>query len=206
MTPRETDEKLAELYHALYRVEDKQASNDTSLLHAAGAEFSYQRRGRGHVRVADMDVAEATEILNAAVVAYEAEHGVSEFGYGAIETGRRGHTSVGQAKSALAKTGELAEERAGIENEILALEKTYTGWSRFFLVTSSAGHIHSSMHCSTCRPTTRYGWLPQYSGKDEDEAVTELGPTLCTVCFPSAPIEWTEGKKLTKAQAEKLAA
>jgi hypothetical protein len=57
------------------------------------------------------------------------------------------------------------------------------------------------MHCSTCRPTTTYGWLPSLSGKTESEAVADLGPTLCSVCYPTAPTEWTEGKKLTAAQA-----
>ena len=41
------------------------------------------------------------------------------------------------------------------------LQEAYTGWSRFFLVTSSTGHVHSSTSCSTCRPTTTYGWLPE---------------------------------------------
>ncbi len=67
-------------------------------------------------------------------------------------------------------------------------------WSRFFLVTSSAGHIHKDMECSTCRPRTTYGWLPQLSGKTEAEAVADQGPMLCSVCFPTAPVEWTVGK------------
>jgi len=64
-------------------------------------------------------------------------------------------------------------------------------WSRFFLVTSSDGRIHSSRSCSTCRPTTEYGWLPRLSGRTEAEAVNEHGPLLCSVCFPTAPVEWT---------------
>lgn len=75
------------------------------------------------------------------------------------------------------------------------------GWSRFFLVSNVNGHIHSSMHCSTCRPTTRFGWLPEVSGKSEAEAVAEHGAMLCTVCFPSAPLEWTNHwEKLEEAK------
>ena len=66
-------------------------------------------------------------------------------------------------------------------------EKQYEGWSRFFLVQ----HIHSNMHCSSFRPTTRIGWLPSVSGLTEVEAVKEHGATLCTICFPSAPVELT---------------
>lgn len=75
------------------------------------------------------------------------------------------------------------------------------GWSRFFLVANVNGHIHSSMDCSTCRPTTQFGWLPEVSGKSEAEAVAAHGAMLCTVCFPSAPTEWTNHwEKLEEAK------
>ena len=106
----------------------------------------------------------------------------------------------------LVKHDELIEERDGLFAERDALEATYTGWPRFFLVTSSPGHIHSSMYCSTCRPTTTFGWLPELSDMTEGDAVAACGPTLCTVCFPSAPLDWTSGKKITAAQAAKKAA
>lgn len=66
-------------------------------------------------------------------------------------------------------------------------------WNRFFLVQNTNGHIHSSMHCGTCRWDTRYAWLPTLSGLGEDAAVEQEGPRLCSVCFPSAPLEWTLG-------------
>ena len=65
----------------------------------------------------------------------------------------------------------------------------YTGWQRFFLVE----HIHSSQHCSSFRAGTRINWLPSVSGLTEAEAVAEFGAILCTICFPSAPVEWTGG-------------
>ena len=70
-------------------------------------------------------------------------------------------------------------------------DSLYTGWSRFFLVQ----HIHSNQYCSSFRPTTRVGWLPEVSGLTEAEAVAEYGAILCTICFPSAPVEWTQGKQ-----------
>lgn len=95
----------------------------------------------------------------------------------------------------------LAELRvARLSGVISRLDDEYTGWSRFFLVQSKAGHkaghIHRSMTCSTCRPTTRFGWLPHLSGQTEADAVNELGAMLCTVCFPSAPVEWTNGTRV----------
>lgn len=61
-------------------------------------------------------------------------------------------------------------------------------WPRFFLVTSSDGHVHSSTHCGTCFSTTAYGWLPELSGAGHDEAIEEWGEKMCTVCFPDAPV------------------
>lgn len=72
----------------------------------------------------------------------------------------------------------------------------YTGgmWSRFFLVTSSDGHIHSSLSCHTCHDTTTYAWLPDLSGLTMADAVAEHGEILCSVCFPDAPVAWTNGE------------
>lgn len=85
-------------------------------------------------------------------------------------------------------------DRCAVEQRPLDARYNMAPWSRFFLVTSSDGHIHSSMGCSTCRPTTEFGWLPELSGRAEADAVAAHGPLLCTVCFPSAPTEWTAGR------------
>ena len=79
-------------------------------------------------------------------------------------------------------------------DEIAALEAEYDRrhWSRYFIVTSSHGHIHNSRTCHTCTTTTTYGWLPQLSGRTMAEAVQAHGPLLCSVCFPGAPLDWTQ--------------
>jgi hypothetical protein len=102
---------------------------------------------------------------------------------------------------------ELAERRADLDAEWVKereLQRQYTGWSRFFVVTSSTGHIHSSMACHTCKITTTYGWMPDLSGLTEVDAVAKCGPALCSVCFPSAPLDALG--KLSAAQARKLSA
>ena len=75
----------------------------------------------------------------------------------------------------------------------------YTGWTRFFLVTNQGGHIHSSMGCSTCRIDTAFAWLPTLSGLTQDDAVDEYGAILCSVCFPDAPVEYTNGTNKKEA-------
>lgn len=81
-------------------------------------------------------------------------------------------------------------------------------WSRFFLVTNTNGHIHSSLNCSTCRWDTDLTWLPTLSGLTEAEAVEAHGAILCSVCFPSAPVEWTNGTSRASqaAKAQRAAA
>jgi len=63
------------------------------------------------------------------------------------------------------------------------------GWTRAFLVSNSNGHVHSSMSCSTCRPSTQYHWITEMSDHAEEEIVEKAGERACTVCFPSAPVE-----------------
>jgi hypothetical protein len=89
---------------------------------------------------------------------------------------------------------ESQEAALRIEQETYPYESEYRRrpWTRFFLVQNNGGHIHSSMACSTCYPTTRFGWLPELSGQSEPEAVKVHGAILCTVCYPTAPVEWTD--------------
>lgn len=61
------------------------------------------------------------------------------------------------------------------------------GWERVFLVLNHDGHYHNDRACSTCFPTTRFGWVPQLSDKTEDEVIAEVGHMACTVCWPAAP-------------------
>ena len=99
----------------------------------------------------------------------------------------------------------LAEARA----EAKPLEDRFERerWSRFFLVNNANGHIHSSMQCSTCRFDTSFSWLPTLSGLTEADAVEAHGAILCTVCFPSAPVEWTGGiSKVEQAEKDERAA
>lgn len=87
-------------------------------------------------------------------------------------------------------------------------EKAYAGWSRFYLVTSSSGHVHRSTGCCTChkgRQRTRFALVPYLSGKSEAEAVEDLGPALCSVCFPTAPVEHREQASIPANQALALA-
>ncbi|MFI2616622.1 hypothetical protein [Streptomyces sp. NPDC018584] len=75
------------------------------------------------------------------------------------------------------------------------------GWSRFFLVQD--GHIHRGQSCFTLRITTRLSWKPHLSGRSDGQAVAELGPFLCSFCFPDAPLEWQQNPEDVKREAKK---
>lgn len=95
--------------------------------------------------------------------------------------------------------------------QILDLNAIYDQdpWTRAFLVINSNGHVHSSMDCNTCFPTTRFNWLVQYSNDDENTIVEDAGQDACTLCYPSAPAEVLNrpsrivtADKIAKAQAK----
>lgn len=102
----------------------------------------------------------------------------------------------------------LEESMADLLAERAALGEVFDshgGWSRFFLV--AGGHIHASTACSTCnkgKTPTEFGWLTDLSALTEADAVSAHGALLCTVCFPSAPVEWTNFYD-TQAAAKKAA-
>jgi hypothetical protein len=79
-------------------------------------------------------------------------------------------------------------------------------WTRYFPCMNSNGHIHRSLTgCRTVRWDTMMGWTPELSGKPVEAAIAELGPALCTVCYPDAPVEWT-AKTLGQIEKERTAA
>lgn len=93
--------------------------------------------------------------------------------------------------------GYLSEAEAKLTKFTEALdehEKGYEGWARFWCVPN--GHIHRNRRCSTCNrngKATSFFLAHEVSGMDEAAAVAAQGPVLCTVCFPTAPLDWTNG-------------
>lgn len=92
-----------------------------------------------------------------------------------------------------------AERIADAEAEMAAAETAMApyaaewtrrgGWTRAYLVvTKGQGHVHRSMNCSTCYPTTQFEWVTALSGASEQEIVDAAGERACTVCYASAPV------------------
>lgn len=121
---------------------------------------------------------------------------------------------AGLAESYEERIPALREKMIPLQAEAAPYEAEFASrpWSRAFLVSNSNGHVHSSMNCGTCFITTQYAWMIDYSGKDEAEIVEAAGCMACTVCFPSAPVEFLArptqmfASPEAKAKAEKKAA
>jgi hypothetical protein len=166
------DTKLADLWSRANGLRDKIESTRTSLASALNVRGEYVRRRRV-----------IRETWDELVALYDARKDTLP----PYEVDRVERTKEARIETEKA----LAEVRAEAE----PLEALYDAkpWSRFFLVTNRNGHIHSSMRCSTCRWDTRFSWLPELSGLTEKDAVDAYGTRLCSVCFPTAPVEWTLG-------------
>lgn len=111
------------------------------------------------------------------------------------------------------EAGRFTEARLALEDANSALSECHSEyrkrpWNRYFLVTSSDGHIHSSTQCSTCNKgesATGFALVPYLSGSSAEDAVADLGSALCSVCFPDAPVESREQVKISASVALTLA-
>lgn len=173
----------------LYKASERRESSFQMLAHYAGARTAYIGRTKflsfdGRTRATRQDIIAKAEEIAAPAGSYK----------------------MVQCHKYLA---ELAENEAAHAAAVAAVEESHQEWvdngkwNRFFLV--EGGHIHSSTGCSSLRPTTRIGWLPELSGETEAEAVEMYGSVLCSKCFPSAPVEHTLGRVKTASQREKEA-
>lgn len=122
----------------------------------------------------------------------------------------RAYQPYSQADVHAAETNAAAAFAAAAE--VLAETRPYNqefsrrgGWTRFWLVDNTGGHVHSSMHCNTCFPTTQFVWLPEFSGADEASVVEKAGESACTICFPSAPVDVLKRRSQIEAPARRAA-
>ncbi len=202
LTPLEIDEALAALWNKRADVQTSLGYNYSHTHSLLGERSRYVTKTRVEWPTTHAEAIEKVKAGLAAIAEHYARTGSYIDSPGPIAS-----YNISSAQRTLASIERNREEIAGLGREIDELEAEFCRrpWSRFFLVTSSVGHIHSSMCCHTCRPTTEYGWRPDLSGKSEAEAVDKLGPALCSVCFQSAPVAH-QANKITKARAAQLAA
>lgn len=109
---------------------------------------------------------------------------LSDGGAASEKTGGRIRDPLRGVEAAQAEHDRAREQVDGLQEAF----RIRGGWNRAFLVANANGHVHSSTDCSTCRPTTQFAWLTDYSGADEYAIVEDAGHRACTSCYPSAPV------------------
>lgn len=132
------------------------------------------------------------------------------FGGSWISTDAQVLQVLAEREDAGALLGEIREHQAAIQgyrrsiDEREAVWEAAGSWSRYFPCLNRDGHIHSSMYgCKTVSYETHMGWATEISGLTVEQAVTALGETLCSVCFPDAPAEWCRTRsEVTRAERE----
>lgn len=178
-TPAEIDTKLSELSLKRREAQGRIARSRDDIHRYAGDKGRQVSRNRKQYNLTDAQAEAKTREIIAS--------GIIDLHYG---------TNPQRTIAAIDKAREVIAQ-VHAEAEPLEAEYLRRPWSRFFLVTSSAGHIHSSQDCSTCNSRTEYGWYPEFSGQTMAEAIAawdERGTSeiLCTVCFPDAPVARTQ--------------
>jgi hypothetical protein len=211
MTPIQIDTELAELALQRLRAEQLRDARANTIFSYAGRRESVRGNRNSearHVNHGTFD--EARELVECWVAAFEASIAAGDRYDDMSEDARNGIRLAEFAPKYLAQYDAADAEIAQIterESEISTEWCRRDGWTRKWLVTSSAGHLHSSENCPTCRLTTTFALWPDLSGLTEAEAIAALGryaDSLCSVCFPTAPVA-TNRTNISKAQALKIA-
>jgi len=171
----ETDTALADLDQDYARLSSRHAANVSTLRHIDGQKGTY----KGRQRIFTLTVGQTISSVQ-----------------GKLDRGEIAPWDVESARKALDALDSIREQMETNRAQAEELDEVWEAngcWSRFFVV--RGGHIHYDISYRRCSrtPTTSHGWTPELSGATEAEAVAQLGPLLCTVCFPSAPVEWTIG-------------
>lgn len=168
--PVEFDQNAAEAGKALARVQSRLRMRLDALHRSVGDQRS-PRIGWGKTDEQVLTAAREWVLL-------------ADGGAASERTGEQIRGPLQEVEAAQAEHDRAREQVDGLEEAF----RIRGGWNRAFLVANTNGHVHSSMDCSTCRPTTQYAWLTDYSGADEDAIVAAAGHRACTTCYPSAPV------------------
>jgi len=186
MTPVEFDTELAGLYGDLARIDQAHAGLIAKAHRLAGDKRDSWNHNRWGLRHAEA-IAKVQQLAGGA---------------------DRMDLSVGaQPSKLLAAITAHEVARQAKRDEIAAKDVIYHAgpWSRFILCLSHGGHIHNEIGCQTLRFDTPVEWHPELSGLTVADAVAKLGPTLCSVCFPAAPVEWRRKRSDVEREARDAA-
>lgn len=176
------DTQSAKWYEECALANQKRLMMAENLHHMNGEKREYGYNGRGEYK----------NNINDTIFELQGRIREAEEDNDSLIRGTSSYARVSEVKEYLARYDAQAQEVARLSGLLEEADDRYEkyGWNRAFLVvTSGQGHVHRSMDCSTCYATTKFNWLPSYSGSSESQIVEDAGERACSVCYPSAPVE-----------------
>jgi hypothetical protein len=192
-SPVEFDEHLRVLHEEAAQIQDRLDSVRDAIHIAAGDRKEWIGRSQYWHRT-------AAEVLQ--TVQMMREHNV-DLPASISRGGRRTAASLLQDEGTLLT--QLAEKLLAIRELDEIYNRPENRWPRYYRCLNSDGHIHSSLRgCPTVNWNTAMGWNTHLSGQERWVAIADLGPTLCSVCYPDAPAEERQ-KKSDYERAEREA-
>ena len=182
----EVDTKAAEIYEKLVAAQGKMYQEESSIRRMSGQRSEYIGRSSNKRWVGTFP--EALEALTRKIADAKAANSrwlLNDLNQRSSQTVDDAERAISRYNSALAVVNRHEADLA-VQEAIYAKHR----WTRAFLVLPDVGmgHVHKSRGCSTTYPTTRWAWLPEYSGSDEARIVSDAGERACTICYPSAPV------------------
>lgn len=174
-SPVEIDTALASLYRA-----------ETHLMYEVSKQAEYLREKAG-IRLADDPVSRydrEPKTVGTTADALAALKAIAAEGGGTYSKAFYAQQRIEAYESAVEALRANRDEQKPLDAEYVRRGR----WTRSFMVLNNNGHAHRDMHCSTCYPTTRYGWLTDLSGKTEAEVIEALGSDACSTCYADAPV------------------
>lgn len=119
-----------------------------------------------------------------------------DYDYAGLLASHRRLTFAAQIDSTTSTRRDLAELQAKISELEYEFDRRQ-GWARYYLVSGTNGHLHAVTTCSSCSETTSFELRADLSGLPADEMLAIVGPTACSICFPSSSS--TDPKKLSRS-------
>jgi hypothetical protein len=192
--PVQFDARLFDLYQQHARLEQQRDNHVNWYVHPLARDKQVSHR-YGRAKTWEMSDEQAVEALRQRV-----EGGDDEY---EIQLRTTPSQALDKAEALVTSAQELADQ-------IAALEYVYSQdpWTRWFPCLNADGHVHATLRgCPTVRWDTQMGWATELSGTPLETAIkmppVGLGPRLCSVCFPDAPVEHCRTlRDINRAQRE----
>lgn len=93
--------------------------------------------------------------------------------------------TIGDALAAIDAARAVYAAQLTLFTEMTAEFTRRGGWTRYYRVANTGGHVHNTTACRNTYDTTEWTWPTQLSGATDAEVVEAAGRFTCLTCFPN---------------------